>query len=171
MKCDLLEGLTHLIPGFEHQLRLELIEQLELELPCLIVIYKRGPLYVHCYPTQGGNLLWPSQYTVISIPNHATNPHKSYDGKMGLTVMRLARISGLVRLLLVAMLVCALVCLSEIKLHWPKRIKWKVKYIKATRDTKSIYIFTFKLVMMLIIMVMAIRTQPNEYGRPVISQC
>ena len=37
MKCDLLECSTVLMPGFEHQLRLELVEQLELELPCLIV--------------------------------------------------------------------------------------------------------------------------------------
>ena len=37
MKYDLLEGSTHLIPGFKHQLRLELVEQLELELPCLIM--------------------------------------------------------------------------------------------------------------------------------------
>ena len=37
MNCDLLEGSTHLIPGFEHQLRLELVEQLELELPYLII--------------------------------------------------------------------------------------------------------------------------------------
>ena len=44
MKCDLLEGSTYLIPGFEHQLRLELVEQLELELPCLVVSIIESPL-------------------------------------------------------------------------------------------------------------------------------
>ncbi len=37
MKCDLLECSTVLVPGFEHQLRLELVEQLELELPCQVL--------------------------------------------------------------------------------------------------------------------------------------
>ncbi len=35
IKCDLHECSTVLIPEFEHQLRLELVEQLEFELPCL----------------------------------------------------------------------------------------------------------------------------------------
>ena len=39
MKCDLLEGSTHLIPGFELQLRLEFVEPLELELPCLLTMH------------------------------------------------------------------------------------------------------------------------------------
>ena len=38
MKYELLEGSTHLIPGFEHQLKLELVKQLDFEHPCLVTI-------------------------------------------------------------------------------------------------------------------------------------
>ena len=38
MKYKLLEGSTALKPGFKHQLGPELIEQLELELPCLVAL-------------------------------------------------------------------------------------------------------------------------------------
>ncbi len=59
MQYELLEVSTVLIPGFEHQLRLELFEQLEFELPCLISFNLRNLV---------DKMFLTSKLLVLSVP-------------------------------------------------------------------------------------------------------
>ncbi len=67
IKFEQLECSTVLIPGFEHQLRLELVEQLEFELPCLVSIcgshgfFRVFPLVASTFSTAFFTRIWQEE--------------------------------------------------------------------------------------------------------------